>query len=97
MKKILYLMLFFITFINVSCSPTLQQHNQTEIQKAREYWIGESTNTLVLSWGAPYSKSNDGNGGKIYTYRRGNGYITWVTDFFINSENVIYHLNAHSE
>jgi hypothetical protein len=80
-----------------SCSPTLHEHNQTEIQKARNYWKGETEQTLVMSWGAPHSKTSDGSDGKIYTYKRYNGHITWVTNFYINNDNIIYHLNAHSE
>ncbi len=80
-----------------SCSPTLQKHNKTEIEKAREYWIGETKSTLITSWGPPFSRTSNENGGDILAYKRNNGYITWVTYFYVNSNNIIYHLNAHSE
>lgn len=94
MKKYI---IFIITSIMLSCSTSMQQHNSNEIENARNYWKGKTENTLLMSWGAPYSKSSDGSGGKIHTYRRYNGYITWVTDFYINRDSIIYHLNAHSE
>jgi len=94
MKKIILLLLLIFIF---SCSSTLQDYNQTEIQKARNYWKGESEQTLVMSWGPPNSKTSDGAGGKIYSYKRNNGYIVWVTHFYINQDNIIYHLNANSE
>lgn len=94
----MYLMLILSTTMSLtSCSPTLQQHNQTEIEKAREYWINESESSLINSWGPPNSRTSDGSGGEILTYKRYNGYITWVTNFYINSNRVIYNLNAHSE
>jgi hypothetical protein len=94
MKTKIILLLLTVTF---ACSSTLQQHNQSEIEKAREYWVGSSKQDLLMSWGAPATKTDIGDGNIIYSYRRNNGYIVWVTDFFINSWGTIYHLNAHSE
>lgn len=99
MKKTI---IFFIVVISLlsfftNCSPTLQQHNQTEIEKARQYWINETESTLINSWGPPNSRETDGYDGQILTYKRYNGYITWITYFYVNKEKVIYNLNAHSE
>lgn len=80
-----------------SCSPTLYQHNNTEIEKARIHWIGESKVSLVMSWGPPTTKRSDLKGGEIYVYKRSNGFTTWVTNFYIYSSGRIYHLNAHQE
>ncbi len=94
-----YLLLFCFLSLNlVSCGPTsLVNHNVTEIEKARNHWVGETQNTLIISWGPPTSKTSDGDGGEIYSYRRGNGFSTWVTNFYMGSTGIIYHLNAHSE
>lgn len=97
MKKLHYWLILLSALSIFSCSPSLQQHNQTEIQKAREYWIYEYESTLINSWGPPNSRTSDGQGGEILTYRRDNGYITWVTYFYVNSKKIIYNLNAHSE
>lgn len=94
MKKLIIILLM-VTIYN--CSPSLYQHNQSEVEKARNYWVGESKQTLVSSWGPPNSKSSDERGGQIYSYRRNNGYIVWITNFYINSNNRIYHLNAYSQ
>lgn len=98
MRKIYYLILGVIVLVFLdSCSPSLQQHNQNQIQQARDYWIGESESTLIQSWGPPNQRTSDGDGGQILTYNRYNGYITWVTNFYVNSDKIIYNLNAHSE
>lgn len=97
MRIFLPVLLLFVTSL-VSCGPTtLAGHNKSEMEKARQHWVGKSESTLILSWGPPNSKSSDGGGGKIYTYRRGNGFSTWVTNFYIRSYGDIYNLNAHSE
>jgi len=79
-----------------SCS-SLYDYNESEIEKARDYWIGRSEQSLLTSWGPPNTKSSDGRDGEIYQYKRNNGYIIWVTNFYINRGNFIYHLNAFSE
>jgi len=93
--KFTFLLLIFLAF--TSCGPSLDQHNRSEVEKAREHWVGKSKQTLITSWGPPTSKSSDENGGEIFTYRRNNGYIIWVTNFYINDLGYIYHLNAFSE
>ena len=94
MKKTIFLILIIMS---VSCGPSLYQHNQTEIEKAKDHWIGGSKQELILSWGPPDSISNDEYTGEILTYRRNTGYIVWVTNFFINEHGIIYHLNAYSQ
>lgn len=94
MKKIL---IITIIVFSISCSTSLQDHNYNQIESAKKMWKGETEHTLVMSWGPPNSKTSDGAGGKIYTYKRNNGYIIWVTNFYINQDDIIYHLAAHSE
>lgn len=89
--------LILTLFAFSSCAPSLYDHNRTEVENAREHWVGESLKSLITTWGPPTKKSDDGDGGKILSYKRNNGYITWVTNFYINQDDTIYHLNAFSE
>lgn len=94
MKRIFLLAMTMLIF---SCSQSLYEHNKSEVQKAREHWVGNTKQDLILAWGQPNNIYSDGKDGEIYNYRRNNGYIVWVTDFYINTNNVIYHLNANSQ
>jgi hypothetical protein len=98
MKKIkIYIAIIGTLMLLTNCSPTFSEYNQNQIQKAKAMWINEREATLIDSWGLPNSRSSDGYNGEILTYRRFNGYITWVTNYYVNSNKIIYNLNAYSE
>lgn len=95
MKKI-FLGLVLIFSLSNCATTSLVDHNKQQIEKARKIWVGATKKTLILNLGKPHETYSDGNNGEVYTYRKYNGYITWVTNYYINSEGVIYHLNANS-
>ena len=95
MKKSYLILLIILCFSN--CGTTsLIDHNKNQIKKAREFWVGQSKKTLILNLGKPFEVYSDGEDGEVYRYKKYNGFITWVTDYYINNNDVIYHLNAHS-
>jgi len=57
----------------VSCGPSFYQHNQNEINNARQFWIGKTKHELIANWGSPNEKFNNVPNGEIYRYKRYNG------------------------
>ncbi|AZJ35245.1 hypothetical protein D6T69_06815 [Tenacibaculum singaporense] len=95
MKKT-FLAVVLILSLYGCATTSLVDHNKQQIEKARKIWVGETKKTLILNLGKPYETYSDGSDGEVYSYRKYNGFITWVTNYYINNEGIIYHLNANS-
>lgn len=108
MKRNLILILL-MCILSIGCSTSYQTQNSSRNQSLQQMvestkndiaanaksFIGQPKSKLLKAWGPPKSKSEDGEGGEIYSYVNSTNLssqtLTIYVNMYINKEGLVYY------